>query len=195
MVGRSRVVVTAESQAQLQALAGSHERGEADRARAILLTLTGWSSERIGEAFGVREDTVRLWRMRFMQGGAAGLQTHSPPGASPVKAETALAVAEEVLSAPVADRTDWTLRRLAAEIEQRAGLRSSRSRLSVVLRKKGVALIEFRGDSGTSHDQSRNEGTKKSFAPAAGVVHELEEAEIQRQLLLRDAPVWPQPGA
>jgi len=75
MVGRSTVVVTAESQAQLQELAGSHERGEADRARAILLTLAGWSSGRIGEAFGVREDTVRLWRMTFMQGGVAGLRT------------------------------------------------------------------------------------------------------------------------
>src|SRR4051794_702372 len=105
MVGRSTVAVTAESQAQLQALAGSHERGEADRARAILLTLAGWSSGRIGEAFGVREDTVRLWRMRFMQGGVAGLRTHSPPGTSPVKAEAALAVAEEVLSVPVANRT------------------------------------------------------------------------------------------
>jgi transposase len=140
MVGRSTVAVTAESQAQLQALAGSHERGEADRARAILLTLAGWSSGRIGEAFGVREDTVRLWRMRFMQGGVAGLRTHSPPGASPVKAKAALAVAEEVLSVPVANRTNWTLRRLAAQIEQRAGLRISASRLSVVLRKKGISV-------------------------------------------------------
>ena len=57
-----------------------------------------------------------------------------------------------------------------------------------------VALIEFRGDGGASHDQSRDEGAEESFAPAPGVVHELEEAEIQRQLLLRDTPVWPQPG-
>src|SRR3982751_1256016 len=79
MAGRSTVIVTAESQAQLQQLAGSHERGEADRARAILLSLAGWSSSRIGEAFGVCEDTVRRWRMTFMQGGVAGLRTHSPP--------------------------------------------------------------------------------------------------------------------
>jgi transposase len=78
--------------------------------------------------------------MTFMQGGVAGLRTHSPPGASPVKAEAALAVAEEVLSVPVANRTNWTLRRLAAEIEQRAGIRISRSRLSVVLRKKGISV-------------------------------------------------------
>src|SRR4051812_41772862 len=58
-----------------------------------------------------------------------------------------------------------------------------------------LALVGFRGDGGRSHDQSRDEGAKESFASASGIVHELEEAEIQRQLLLRDAPVWPQPGA
>ena len=61
--------------------------------------------------------------------------------------------------------------------------------------KINKALVGLRGDGGTSHDQSRDEGAKESFASAPGVVHELEEAEIQRQLLLRDAPVWPQPGA
>src|SRR3954449_2473033 len=147
MAGRSTVIATAESQAQLQQLAGSHERGEADRARAILLSLAGWSSGRIGEAFGVREDTVRRWRMTFMQGGVAGLRRHSPPGASPVKAETALAVAEEVLSVPVANRTNWTLRRLAAEIEQRADVRISRSRLSDVRGRKGRRKGDRRGAS------------------------------------------------
>jgi hypothetical protein len=57
------------------------------------------------------------------------------------------------------------------------------------------ALIGFWGDGGTSHDQSRDEGAKESFASAPSVVYELEEAEIQRQLLLRDAAVWSQPGA
>ena len=31
------------------------------------------------------------------------------------------------------------------------------------------ALIELRGDGGASHDQSRDEGAKESFAPAAGL--------------------------
>ena len=42
------------------------------------------------------------------------------------------------LSGPVADRPNGTLPRLADEIETRAGVRLSRSRLSVVLRKKGA---------------------------------------------------------
>src|SRR5215211_3730081 len=47
----------------------------------------------------------------------------------------------------------------------------------------------------SSPDQSRGEGAKQGSAATAGVVHELEEAEIERQLVLRDAPVRAQPGA
>src|SRR5215207_9346130 len=48
---------------------------------------------------------------------------------------------------------------------------------------------------GTSGDKARDEGAEESFAPAARVVHELEEAEVVRQLLLRDTPMRAEPGA
>lgn len=137
MAGRSPVVASSEQRRELEALSGSRNRGEADRARAILLTLAGWTSVRIAEAFGVREDTVRLWRSAFMAGGVAALRTSIAP--VPVKATCALTVAEEVLSGPVADRPNWTLPRLADEIEKRSGVRISRSRLSVVLRQRGLS--------------------------------------------------------
>jgi transposase len=137
MAGKSPVVADEDQRHALAGLARSRDRGEADRARAILLTLSGWTSPEIAAAFGVREDTVRLWRGAFMAGGIGALRTRVPPGPAPTKAERALAVAEELLAAPVADRPNWTLPRLAEEIERRAGLRISRSRLSVVLRKKG----------------------------------------------------------
>ena len=139
MAGRSPVVASIEQRCELEELSRSRDRGEADRARAILLTLAGWTSSRIAEAFGVREDTVRLWRSAFMAGGVAGLWTSVAPGPAPVKAACALAVAEEVLSGPVADRPNWTLPRLADEIEKRSGVRISRSRLSVVLRQRGIS--------------------------------------------------------
>ena len=104
-----------------------------------MLTLSGWTSGRIAQAFGVGEDTVRLWRSDFMRGGVSALKARTPPGAAPVKAKAALSVAEELLSAPVADRTNWTLPRLRREIEKRTGQRISASRLSVVLRKKGLS--------------------------------------------------------
>ena len=137
MTGKSPVVADEDQGRALAGLARSRDRGEADRARAILLTLSGWTSPAIAAAFGVREDTVRLWRGAFMAGGVEAPRTRVPPGPAPTKAERALAVAEEVLAAPVADRPNWTLPRLTEEIERRAGLHISRSRLSVVLRQRG----------------------------------------------------------
>jgi len=119
--------------------AGSRDRGEADRARAVLLTLAGWSSPRIAEAFGVREDTVRLWRSDFGRGGVDALKASIAPGPPPVKSETALRVVIPLLEEPVADRPNWTIARLRAEIEAREGVRISRSQLSKALRKKSFA--------------------------------------------------------
>ena len=139
MAGKSAVAADEEQRQGLMALSHSRDRGEADRARAILLTLSGWTCGQIAEAFGVREDTVRVWRSAFITGGIEALKKSVAPGRAPVKAERALAVAEEVLSGPVADRPNWTLPRLADEIETRSGVRISCSRLSVVLRQKGIS--------------------------------------------------------
>ena len=87
MAGKSAVVASAAQRRDLMALSHSRDRGEADRARALLLTLAGWTSPRIAEAFGVREDTVRLWRSAFMTGGVDALRRSVAPGPAPVKAE------------------------------------------------------------------------------------------------------------
>lgn len=137
MAGKSPVTATEDQRAALKLMAAGADRGEADRARAVLLTLGGWTSARIAEAFGVREDTVRLWRSEFMCGGVDALRASVAPGPLPLKAQAALRVAEPLLSAPVADRRNWTLVRLAEEIANREGVTISRSQLSKVLRKKG----------------------------------------------------------
>ena len=126
-------------------LAGSRDRGEADRARAVLLTLAGWTSPRIAEAFGVRDDTVRLWRSDFARGGPVALKATVAPGPAPMKSETALRVVTPLLEEPVANRRNWTIARLRAEIETQEGVRISRSQLSKALRKKNSAG----GDPGT----------------------------------------------
>ena len=137
MAGKSPVAATEEQNAELKVLARGADRAEADRARALLLTLDGWTSARIAQAFGVREDTVRLWRSDFAQGGVDALRARIAPGPVPVKAQAALRVAVPLLQAPVEDRRNWTLSRLADEIARREGLSISRSQLSKVLRKKG----------------------------------------------------------
>jgi transposase len=137
MAGKSPVTATEGQKAALKALAGGADRAEADRGRAILLTLVGWTSARIAEAFGVREDTVRLWRSDFVNGGVEALKARIAPGPAPVKAQAALRIAAPLLCAPVADRPNWTLARLAEEIASREGVTISRSQLSKVLRQKG----------------------------------------------------------
>jgi len=139
VTGKSPITADAEQRAALQALAHSRDRGEADRARAILLTLAGWTSPRIAEAFGVREDTVRLWRCDFANGGVEALQTAVALGPIPVKSQAALRVVTPLLEAPVANRPNWTIARLISEIEAREGVRIGRSQLSKTLRKKTSA--------------------------------------------------------
>jgi transposase len=145
MACKSPVTATDDQRSTLKRMAESADRAEADRARAILLTLGGWTSARIAEAFGVREDTVRLWRGEFMRGGVDALRTRVAAGPLPLKAQAALRVAEPLLSAPVADRRNWTLARLAEEIANREGVTISRSQLSKVLRKKGGSVSADRG--------------------------------------------------
>src|SRR5271169_1759791 len=138
MAGQSPLLATEEQRTVLMALAESRDRGEADRARAVLLTLAGWTSPRIAEAFGVREDTVRLWRSDFVRGGVEALKANVAPGPA-VKSEAALRVVTPLLEQPVADRRNWTIPRLQVEIEAREGVRISRSQLSKALRKKSSA--------------------------------------------------------
>jgi transposase len=97
---------------------GGVSGGEADRARAILLTLAGWRSAQIAEVFRVREDTVRFWRGDFLHGGVEALKASVYAGPPPVKTEAALRVVTPLLEAPVADRPNWTIPRLIAEIKR-----------------------------------------------------------------------------
>jgi transposase len=136
MAGKSPVKASAEQRAQLLVLAGSRDRGEADRSRAMLLTLAGWTSARIAEVFRVREDTVRFWRGDFLRGGVEALKASVYAGPPPVKTEAALRVVTPLLEAPVADRPNWTIPRLIAEIERQERITIGRSQLSKALRKK-----------------------------------------------------------
>ena len=115
----------------------SEVRGEADRARAILLTLQGWTSLEVAEAFGVTPEAVRHWRGWFGERGVDALRSTLAPGPSGARGERALAVAGALLRQPVENRTNWTLPRLRAEVERQTGVTISAGRLSVLLKKGG----------------------------------------------------------
>lgn len=138
MAGRSRVVSTGEQLRGLQELTRSERRDEADRARAIVLSINGWTSGQIARAFGVTPDSVRRWRSWFTEAGVDGLRASDRPGRQAVKSEAAAGVAASVLMAPVADRTNWTLPRLQAEIACQAEVSISKSQLSKTLKKTAI---------------------------------------------------------
>jgi len=135
MVGHPRVLSSAEQLLALQELAGSERRDEADRARAIVLSVSGWTSGQIARAFGVTPDSVRRWRSWFATDGVDGLRAGERAGRAPVKSEAASAVVATLLAAPVADRPNWTLPRLQAEIAQQTSVSISKSQLSKALKK------------------------------------------------------------
>src|SRR4051812_40793560 len=68
MAGKSPVTVDEEQRSALIALSRSRDRGEADRARAIVLTLSGWTSGQIAEAFGVARGYGALLAQRLHGG-------------------------------------------------------------------------------------------------------------------------------
>jgi transposase len=131
-------VSTAEQLTGLQDLARSDRRDEADRARAVVLSLNGWTSGQIARAFGVTPDSVRRWRSWFAEAGVEGLRAGERTGREAVKSEAAATVAAPLLTAPVADRANWTLPRLQAEIARQAEVSISKSQLSKTLKKTAI---------------------------------------------------------
>src|SRR4051794_32845295 len=58
-----------------------------------------------------------------------------------------------------------------------------------------MALVGFRGGGAGSRNQACDKGAEQGSPTPARVVNGLEEAGIERQLVLRDAPVRAEPGA
>jgi transposase len=101
----------------------------------VVLSINGWTSGQIARAFGVTPDSVRRWRSWFAEAGVDGLRASARMGREPVKSEAATTVAAALLTEPVADRTNWTLPRLQAEIARQAEVSISKSQLSKTLKK------------------------------------------------------------
>src|SRR4051812_5715006 len=98
MPGKSKLTADAVEQAALRALSKSEQRGEADRARAILLTLEGRHAGEIAAVLGVHISTVRNWRGYFAHGGMAGLRLRPRPGRQSVIGLHAGAIVAAILN-------------------------------------------------------------------------------------------------
>src|SRR5919199_2247532 len=138
MPGKSMLTADAAEQAALRALSKSEHRGEADRARAILLTQAGRKAEEIAAVLGVHISTVRNWRGYFAHSGVAGLRQRPRPGGQSVVGLHAGAIAATILNEDTRHDGGWTLPRLCAEIARRGGPAISPRWLSHQLRQRGL---------------------------------------------------------
>ena len=138
MSGKSKLTADAAEQATLRDLSKSEHRGEADRARAILLTLEGRRAEDIAAVLGVHISTVRNWRGYFAHGGVAGLRRRPRPGQQARIGPHAGAIAAAILDEDTRHDGGWTLPRLCAEIAHRGGPAISPRWLSHQLRQRGL---------------------------------------------------------
>ena len=136
MPGKSTLTADAAEQATLRALSKSEQRGEADRARAILLTLEGRKAEEIAAVLGVYVSTVRNWRGYFAHGGVAGLRRRPRPGQQAKIGPHAGAIAAAILTEDGRHDGGWTLPRLCTEIARRGGPAISPRWLSHQLRQR-----------------------------------------------------------
>jgi transposase len=138
MPGKSTLTADAAERAVLRALSKSEQRDEADRARAILLTLEGWKADEIAAVLGVHVSTVRNWRGYFLHGGVAGLRRRPRPGQQAKIGPHAGAIAAAILNDDARHDGGWTLPRLCAEIARRGGPTISPRWLSHQLRQRGL---------------------------------------------------------
>ena len=88
----------------LTVLAGSRDRGEADRARAVLLTLSGWTVRASPRRSACATTQCGCGAAISCAMVSAALEATVAPGPAPVKSEAALRVVAPLLEAPVADR-------------------------------------------------------------------------------------------
>src|SRR3954470_22277233 len=138
MVGKSKLTADAAEQATLRALSKSEHRGEADRARAILLTLEGRHAGEIAAVLGVHVSTVRNWRGYFAHSGVAGLRRRQRPGQQATIGPHAGAIAAAILNEDTCHDGGWTLGRLCAEIARRGAPTISPRWLAHQLHKRGL---------------------------------------------------------
>ena len=162
MAGKSTLTADAAEQATLRALSKSEQRGEADRARAILLTLEGRRAGEIAAVLGVHVSTVRNWRGYFAHGGVAGLRRRKAPGRQPAIGPHAGAIAAAILDEDTGHDGGWTLVRLCAEIARRGGPAISPRWLSHQLRQRGLP-------GGGRATRSRGARTQPRSRPAASI--------------------------
>jgi transposase len=128
---------TAEQRGELMALARSRteEARLVERAKIVLACLEGKRNDAVGREFGVRPNTVGLWRKRFAAAGLAGLRDRARPGkTAKYGADLRLRVLRQLELPPPKGSASWDGASLAA------ALGASDDAVWRLLRREGVQL-------------------------------------------------------
>jgi len=149
-----RVALCAEEQRGLEALVQAHQTAQqiALRARIVLEAAQGHNNAEIARHLGVDVDTVRLWRVRWLELRAVSLEdlsieerlTDAPrPGApAHITAEQICQVMELACTAPGETGrpiTQWSAREIADEIIKRGIIDQISPRHAARLLKRGIS--------------------------------------------------------
>src|SRR4051812_45833650 len=173
------------------------------RVDALLLVAQGQTVAEAARRCHVDRSSVHRWLGQYSAGRDATALADRPRSGRPRQSSQ---LTPRRLAALLArdprhcgyQATSWTVPLLAHYLATREGIPISTRTLRRRLHEADYRWTLLLGSGVTarmSGHESRDEGAKEGFAAAPGVVHELEKAEIQRQLLLRDAPMWAEPGA
>jgi transposase len=151
-MGRPKAVLVldAELHEQLESMANSRSlpAGLVRRAKIILLSASGKTNREIGRQVETSQNTVGLWRRRFLKQGVSGLYEELRPGrprsTSDPKCKEALF---SILHIPPKyygfNRTTWRQKDLAA-VMARQGMPIGKNRVSSFIRDAGYRYMKAR---------------------------------------------------
>lgn len=113
---KAPLVLSDEERLQLNAAAKSRSlpHGLVTRARLVLLAAEGMANKAIAEKLSLSQQSVSMWRQRFLKQGLRGLHDELRPGRPrSVSDEKVAQLVHKTLSLQPKDGTHWTVRAMA----------------------------------------------------------------------------------
>jgi len=112
------VILQETDRQQLSAVAQSRSlpHGLVTRARLVLLAAEGLASSTIASRIGLSQQSVCLWRRRYLEHGIQGLHDELKPGRPrSISDEVVASLVRKTLQTKPKDGTHWTIRTIARE--------------------------------------------------------------------------------
>jgi putative transposase len=114
------LVLSAESRQQLETVARSRTlpHGLVMRAQIILLAATGASNSAIAQKLGLSQQSVCMWRKRYLERGLQGLHDELKPGRPrTISDEKVALLVRKTLHTKPKDATHWSVRSMARQTQ------------------------------------------------------------------------------